>query len=688
MKKIKFKMPAFSLAEALITLLIVCLITLASIPVLTKKKRSPNEFASGKWMCTINSKGQYVVYSSSDPFGDINNPDKWRVSQNGLGCTFTPPQNAKNFGVTVIGGGGGGRDGESSMKTYLDAEKPTYVVKDENVDSKTGVGLFRLAVIGSGGGGHGSDDEDGCPNCGVGGQGGGGAYWIGEINLEKGENVSRTIFRETRVGIDGGEKCKFAHGRDSGFNIFKIGGQEVISAGSGQSGESTRNKGGDPPDCGSGGAGGTLYIDQSFRNRLVSTYARRDHGAYGRHNINCKYGNDLENCTWSSKNGRRVLNNGGFPCYGHSNGVQIGAFYNNEDPTEYGLGGFGCKYSQSHGMQGTTGTVKLWQIIERPGLGGEAAKLTQYTLVNIKGKLVIGKTIGTHISKIGKGGSNNNAGEETRVFYVNNQGKIERELMGAGGNAGAQDKIVSKQYADGSPGQNSLWVNVGGGSIGKCHGGEFRTETLQKQEYVTETDGTGSPICELAVYELGKIASLTGASGESEKKCPLSSTTNPKGLCVGCDVSKGCSITYDSSNEEYSRTTLGSYSSNYLSKVYDAIENLPLPYTNEAAGYNYSSLSSKFPSVYIFDKWNGALSSTYNKDYLFNRDNTDYTCVKYKGEMKTIEVSTSRYVPAGCDDSGNGTYFGAGGGGGSASNEVGKFGKGGHGAPGAVIIEW
>ena len=108
MKKIEIKMPAFSLAEALITLLIVCLITLASIPILTKKKRNPNEAASGKWICTLNSTGRYVVYSSSDPKGDINDPDTWRTLENATGCTFVPPQNAKNFGVTVIGGGGGG----------------------------------------------------------------------------------------------------------------------------------------------------------------------------------------------------------------------------------------------------------------------------------------------------------------------------------------------------------------------------------------------------------------------------------------------------------------------------------------------------------------------------------------------------------------------------------------------------
>ena len=39
----------FSLAEALITLLIVCIIAIATVPVITKKKRDPNRAASVLW---------------------------------------------------------------------------------------------------------------------------------------------------------------------------------------------------------------------------------------------------------------------------------------------------------------------------------------------------------------------------------------------------------------------------------------------------------------------------------------------------------------------------------------------------------------------------------------------------------------------------------------------------------------
>ena len=104
-KKNKF-VPAFSLAEALITLLVVCLITLASIPVLTKKKRTTSASEHGRWMCTLNSQGKHVVWSTNSS-GSIDNPDSWDRADSDS-CTFVPPINARNFAISLSGGGGGG----------------------------------------------------------------------------------------------------------------------------------------------------------------------------------------------------------------------------------------------------------------------------------------------------------------------------------------------------------------------------------------------------------------------------------------------------------------------------------------------------------------------------------------------------------------------------------------------------
>ena len=89
---------AFSLAEALITLFIVCLIVIASIPVLTKKRRSSEAQNHGKWVCTLNEQGKHTVWTKSS--------NEW--VETGDSCTFTPPLNARNFAVSAVAGGGGG----------------------------------------------------------------------------------------------------------------------------------------------------------------------------------------------------------------------------------------------------------------------------------------------------------------------------------------------------------------------------------------------------------------------------------------------------------------------------------------------------------------------------------------------------------------------------------------------------
>ena len=89
----------------MVTLLVVCLITIASIPVITKKKRSFSN-ANGYWAFTRNSEGNYVYYDKLNPHGDANNPDTWKLT-NTDSCTFKPPLNAERFTLTVIGGGGG-----------------------------------------------------------------------------------------------------------------------------------------------------------------------------------------------------------------------------------------------------------------------------------------------------------------------------------------------------------------------------------------------------------------------------------------------------------------------------------------------------------------------------------------------------------------------------------------------------
>ena len=101
---IKTKKSGFTIAEALMALLVISLITIASIPVITKKKRVVGTAVHGKWACTIDpASGQHMV------FGSEQNPYGWIVSGNQ--CYFNPPRDARNFAVSAVGAGGGGAGG-------------------------------------------------------------------------------------------------------------------------------------------------------------------------------------------------------------------------------------------------------------------------------------------------------------------------------------------------------------------------------------------------------------------------------------------------------------------------------------------------------------------------------------------------------------------------------------------------
>ena len=101
----KKKKDGFTLAEALVALLIASLLIAAMIPVLTKKHRKVE--THGKWECTYNN-GNTVSRTYTNGI-----PGEWENSS----CTFSPPAGAENFRVTVVGGGGGGAMRSSDYST-------------------------------------------------------------------------------------------------------------------------------------------------------------------------------------------------------------------------------------------------------------------------------------------------------------------------------------------------------------------------------------------------------------------------------------------------------------------------------------------------------------------------------------------------------------------------------------------
>ena len=254
-------------------------------------------------------------------------------------------------------------------------------VTDGNTETRSDLkgGVYRLALAGNGGGGSGSDDEDGCPNCGIGGQGGGGGYWIGEVTLQDNNVYTGSVANSDSSSYpasDGGRKCKNQYGNNRYWSTFKVGDNYIVQAGSGQAGKSTRNRGGKDPDCGDGGAPGSVKVNPTYQS-MVKEFAKG--GKRGRSNQNQRWGhNDIfRGYSYRIVGNQEIVAN---QYYGYTDtGVYIPKEFWGGDAEFYigGEGGYGARYNYSKGQYGQPGRVILWQIVQQPGLGGEAAPLIQ-----------------------------------------------------------------------------------------------------------------------------------------------------------------------------------------------------------------------------------------------------------------------------------------------------------------------
>ena len=177
----------FSLAEALITLLIVCIITLASVPVLTKKKRSKlDNQRHGYYACYWDANGilqAKMMYNSVISDGKV----VWDEEEGRYGCEFNPPSGAKNFVATIIGGGGGGA-GAAALSGH---ERKTFTTPGMETWFAPDTGIYEFLVVGGGGGGGSGDDEY---NGLRGGAGSPGEFvYINNIEINKNEPIEVTV---------------------------------------------------------------------------------------------------------------------------------------------------------------------------------------------------------------------------------------------------------------------------------------------------------------------------------------------------------------------------------------------------------------------------------------------------------------------------------------------------------------
>lgn len=147
----------FSLAEALITLLIISIVALATVPVITKKRKKIENVRRNSFACYWNGGnivGKYNLNGEIKAAETITETVSDGITRSG--CKFDPPSNAKNFVVTTVGGGGGGAAGKAREENFASGGQSSgeYTIPAD--------GIYEILLMGAGGaGGHTSSGQVG-----------------------------------------------------------------------------------------------------------------------------------------------------------------------------------------------------------------------------------------------------------------------------------------------------------------------------------------------------------------------------------------------------------------------------------------------------------------------------------------------------------------------------------------------
>lgn len=671
MKKIKFKLLAFSLAEALITLLIVCLITLASIPVLTKKKRDVNTSGPrGMWICTRNSNGQYVYWDMNDPVGSKDDPDTWRVTDK---CAFTPPQGAARFSLTVVGGGGGGGDAKSTNISMARARGTASSAGTASF-SPTVDGHYFVEVVGGGGGGGdvvcNSDLND--P---AGGSGGSGAAVYGSLYLLKGATYTLVAGKSGEYGSShyhGGcnnssnSRDPGGHGGDSSFKTNgTVDSTTNIDVGGGGGGDSTSYNGDHHAIGGTAGVAGVVKTaNTTSRSESVVRLTGYSGENGDSRNFKLRY--------LRPQGGQSVAKTASY-----GRGSDGGRCIPSTDELDYAQPGY----------------VEVSLIDRYFGRGGEAAVPVSYFLPSIKGK--IEATIPDRADSGKTGG--------TVYAYMIYNGVTGRTFSGFGGRGGSNSNTISEPEA----GSHSQVTMTGGG---------IPSPECTKSEYIPEGYG---PI-DMSVLECSSVKCMIDVSEDkysvTKNQNILDKNVTPVGTRI---VPAGFgTINYGGQTVTAPVHVVDTNSPIYIDTLQSPISwknaeaylrsALKMYYYYENMGYSTNPHLSYFKNYFFYmndgDKYSidpeqGEFSvydnaSSIYRQYCFKDSNITYkkVCTEENTITRTITgYHSATYTPAYCSNEqqgGNGTMFGAGGGGGYATDTPNVASKGGKGGYGAVIIEW
>lgn len=209
----KSKKNGFTLAEALVALLVMSLILIAAMPVITRKKRSIERVTHGAFACYWDNGalvGKYLTGQKTSGANTVYDAQEGRQ-----GCYFTPPAGAKNFVVTTVGGGGGGASAgaaaEESKQVYSSPGAGSYKVPF--------TGTYKMLIVGGGGGGGRADQifhlllaENVKRRACTGAKGA--MVYISAVNLSKDDNLS------IKVGSGGGASTSYTSPGHSGSESY------------------------------------------------------------------------------------------------------------------------------------------------------------------------------------------------------------------------------------------------------------------------------------------------------------------------------------------------------------------------------------------------------------------------------------------------------------------------------------
>lgn len=395
---------AFSLAEVLVTMLILMIVTLVSAPVITKK-RIKNERPHGVWECKLDANMRHVSTTTIEKQPVI-------TSLPGDFCTFGPQVNAERYSVNVIGGGGGGASG-----TTFSVDAASY---GNSVGYKVAAdGQYDVLVVGGGGGGSAK-----LRSMGNRGGGAGGVLVKKNYNLRKGDycvleagigGVAGGSPDVTNTGTDSEEEIQ--HCRRSIFSTWR-------------------------PICeGKDGKSSTFYVFSSNSELKASG------GIGGKQSGNAANGEPYV-CTSQRSNGAlggKIFNGGN--CADARDFLKA----NNLAAANFGAGGSGA--SSSSAYPGYNGVVMLISSSFHSGGGGSRGATSYMTLEKIKDpiKVTVGQGGAGAITEDtnGEQGQNSSFGS-----YITSKG-------GAGGEIQFQSSAVKGGFLSGENGAISPY----GGSL-------------------------------------------------------------------------------------------------------------------------------------------------------------------------------------------------------------------------------